>query len=44
VDDDDVTMLMWRNENAEKYLSGSLLYKIYRFHEFGAFFMVILTV
>jgi hypothetical protein len=29
--DDDVTMLMWRNENAEKYLSGSLLYRRYRF-------------
>jgi hypothetical protein len=29
-EDDDVTMLMWRNENAKKYLSGSLLYSRYR--------------
>jgi hypothetical protein len=31
VGDDDVTMLMWRSENVEKYLSGSLLYRRYRF-------------
>jgi hypothetical protein len=24
-------MLMWHNENAEKYLSGSLLYRRYRY-------------
>jgi hypothetical protein len=31
VGDDDVTVLMWRSENVEKYLSESLLYRRYRF-------------
>jgi hypothetical protein len=31
VSDNDVTMLMWRNKNVEKYLiSGSLLYRRHR--------------